>query len=174
MTLVELVVAMTLTVLVAGSTVAIVRGVTAARQRVDHRAAVEQDAWRAAWTIEAALRNAYRSTGDEWFLEGIQESNGDMPADRIRFFTVSGRDLRPGQPECDVKECEFALSSVEGEPQPVLMRRMDPARNDPPRGGGILERVAGGIVALEFAYHDGEHWQSPGLRKYAPGRRRSV
>jgi len=159
LTLVELIVAMGLTVLVAGSTAAILRGVAAARLRVDRQTAVQQEARAALEAIATALGNAYRSTEDDWLLEGIDRDAGDLPADRIRLFTIGRETVRRGQPASDVRECEFFLTQPERDRPPVLLRRTDPTRNEQPDGGGVLERLAGNTVGLDFAYLDGTEWR---------------
>lgn len=159
MTLVELVVAMTLTVLVTGSTAAVLRGVAAARSRVDRQMLVQQEARVAARAIVTVLRNAHRNPGNDFLLEGVDAWQGRYPADRIRFLTISRRTIRPGEPESDVRECEFFLAEPKGEDEfPVLVRRMDPTRNQKPDDGGVLEPVARNVLALDFAYHDGIEW----------------
>jgi len=159
-TLVELILATTLTVLVAGSTAAILRSVTGVRERVDRDRSLQQEARAALRAVAAALRNAYRSTDeDEWLLEGVAERDGPLPADHIRLFAVSRRTVRPDEPESDVRECELGLLRPDDVGLPVLVRRTDPTRNELPDGGGVLERVAGNIVGLAFEYHDGVTWR---------------
>jgi type II secretory pathway pseudopilin PulG len=175
-TLVELIVATTVTVLVAGSTVAILRSAVSARQQADRQMALQQEARAAVLTIATALANAYRLGGDQLVLEGTDGWLGEMPADRIRFFTISREDVRPEKPESDVKECEFYLleptDEQTGEPPPrslvgalgdtsllVLVRRTDPTWNELPDEGGVVEKVAGNVLGLELAYHDGTRWR---------------
>ncbi len=162
MTLVELIVAMTVTVLVTGATVPILRGVSAGRQRTDAQMSMQQEARAALHAITTALRNAARTEdplpGLSGPLEGIDSWQGEMPCDRIRFYTISGRPVRPDQPESDLRECEFFLAQADQNELPSLARRLDPTRNDPPRGGGVLQRIAGNVVGLDFSYFDGVQW----------------
>jgi hypothetical protein len=159
MTLVELVVAGALTVLVAGATAGLIRGMIAVRSRADRQELLQQEARAAIGAIATALHNAYRSARNDWVLEGSDEWRGDWPADRVRFFAVSTRAVRAGQPESDVRECEFWLSPAAADRLPALLRRTDPTRNDDPDGGGVVEQVATHIVALDFAYRDASGWQ---------------
>ncbi|MHC4717941.1 MAG: hypothetical protein ACYS5V_13285, partial [Planctomycetota bacterium] len=105
-------------------------------------------------------------------LEGKDGWRGQLPNDRIRFFTVSVEPVRQGRPESDVKECEFRLSRTgrearrrgwdhRGEPgaSPVLLRRLDPTRNQAPDEGGVVELIARDVVALDVTYHDGVAWR---------------
>ena len=157
-TLVELMVAATVTVLVTGSTVAILRSSAAARERVDRQMSAQQEARAGLATIAASLRNAFRSEDANAIPRGTNGYLDDMPADSIRLFVVSRRMIRPGQPESDVMECQFFLDRPEDTAPPALMRRIDPTRNEEPDGGGVLERVAENIVGLDLTYHDGAEW----------------
>ncbi|MHC4717430.1 MAG: type II secretion system protein, partial [Planctomycetota bacterium] len=69
-TLAELIVATTVTVLLAGSTAGILRSVVAARQRADRQSALQAEARAAVESIAVALRNAHRTAGDQAILEG--------------------------------------------------------------------------------------------------------
>ena len=159
-TLAELVVAATLTVLVTGATVAMLRSTAAARSRADTQATVQQEARAAIGALATALRNVYRFEGDEAVLEGIDNEVDGMPADRIRFFTLSRRAVRLGQPESDVRECAFFLAPADEGPLATLLRRTDPTRNPPPDGGGVVEVLARGLAGLDFQYHDGVRWRA--------------
>ena len=161
-TLVELVVATTLTVLVAGSTVAILRSTSVACERADKQLELQQQARAGVLAIATALRNAQREGGDEARLTGlddwIDDRRRERPADRVRFFTISGKTIRWGQPESDVKECEFFLKEPIDGKLPALMRRTDSTRNEKPDGGGVVELVAENVLGLNLEYHDGVDW----------------
>ncbi len=157
-TLVELMVATTVTVMVAGSTVGILRSMAAARKRVNRQMTLQAETRSAINTIAAALHNAYRSGGEQAVLEGADDWYGEIPADRITLFTISRRTIRPGEPESDVKECQFVLTPPTDRAPPALIRRTDPTRNDPPDGGGIVELIAENVLGMDIAYHDGEVW----------------
>src|SRR5690606_32802021 len=158
-TLVELLVAATVAALVVGSAGLMLSHVTAAHKRVDRQMRLQQEARAAADAIALALRNAYRpSLDDTADLLGEDGWIGDFPADRIRFYSVSWEPVRRGWPESDVRLVEFfILEPPEDLPdqQPVLMRRLDPTRNPEPDEGGVLDRVAQGVLGLDIAYYDG-------------------
>ena len=158
MTLVELIVAITLTTLVAGSTVGILRSTAAAKERAQNQLAVQQQARSAVQAIATALSNMDRYPDRDAVFEGIDDWLGDLPADRIRFLTVSKKAVRWGQPESDIKECEFYLLQPPEKDWPVLMRRTDPTRNEIPDEGGVLECIAENVLGLNILYHDGIGW----------------
>jgi len=157
-TLLELIVAMTLTVLVTGTTVVMLRSITGTRERVERYGSVHADARAAIDAVTSALRNAYRSGSKDERLVGQDDLQGGYPSDRIRLFIVSHRPVRRGQPESDVRECELFLHQKEMNAPPSLMRRLDPTRNDRPDGGGIVEPVAANIVALDISYFEAGRW----------------
>ncbi len=158
-TLVELIVATTLTVMIAGSTLLILRGVSTARRGLDRQMAVQQQARVAIRAITTALRNGCRSGKLETKLVGLAGDPRENPSDRFRLFVVSRRTIRTGKPESDVKEMEFFLRGPRTNSPPGLMRRTDPTRNELPDGGGVLECVAENVVAMELKYHDGVRWR---------------
>ena len=160
--LIELMVAMTITAMITGSTVVILRSSTAAKNRAARQMQLQQETRMAVNTIATALRNAYRSGGNRMVLEGVDDSIGQMPADRVRLLAISRQTVRPDQPESDVKELEFGLvipTDVGASQLPVLMRRADPTRNKQPDGGGVVEQLASNVLALDLDYHDGLKWR---------------
>ena len=125
-TLVELIVATTLTVLVAGSTTGILRSITGTRSRVENQATVQRQLRVSLGVMATAIKNSHR-VGGKVGIKGIDDWRDDMPADRIRMFTVSHNTIRPGQPESDVMEVEFGLVKQSEQPDSsaMLVRRID-------------------------------------------------
>ncbi len=164
-TLVELLVAATVTALIAASATLVLRGVTEADRRIESRARLATEARAAVNTIADALRNAHRPVGENErpMLEGIDDSIGGIPRDRLRFFTISRRPVRVGQPESDVREVEFGLFDPDDDSPAALVRRLDPTRNDEDEdgadGGGVLDRIATGLFAFDVTYHDGTEYR---------------
>lgn len=158
-TLVEVLVATMVTVLVAGSTVAIVRSSVASRERARRQMNLQQEIRSALNIVATTLRNAYRAGGEQRMLAGMNDEVDLRPADRLRFFAISHRRVRSGQPESDVKEFEFSLMETDGMELPVLVRRSDPTWNEVPDEGGVLEHIARGVVRFDVVYYDGVEWQ---------------
>ncbi|MBN1554204.1 MAG: prepilin-type N-terminal cleavage/methylation domain-containing protein [Phycisphaerae bacterium] len=166
-TLVELLLAVMVTVMIAVSTVAMIRGADQTRRRADRQMALQQEVRAAVETMSAALRNSCRDGDRKVNLEGVDDDSDGLPADRIRFLTRTPHPVRFGQPESDVKECEFFLQEGEAGRPGMLMQRLDPTRNPEPDDGGVIRCVAENIVALELAYHDGKSW----LPEWSPGKK---
>ena len=160
-TLVELLSASTITVLIAGSAVLVLRNVVAVRDRADRQTALQQEARVAVEAVAAALRNAYRPVdANGALIEGADDWRGEFPRDRVRLLTVSQGTVRRGEPESDVREVEFFIApSDQPDRPPLLMRRTDPTLNDAPDGGGVLEVVAERVVGLNLMYHDFVRWR---------------
>ncbi|MEX2545008.1 MAG: prepilin-type N-terminal cleavage/methylation domain-containing protein [Phycisphaeraceae bacterium] len=159
-TLIELIVASSITAMVTAATVLMLGNMAAGRERVDREARLHEQARAGMRAVVGALRNAHRATDrQDWLLEGVGDApTGQAPQDRVRFYTVTHRRLRPEHPESDVHEVEFYLQPVEGEQLLVLHRRTDPARNDPPDGGGVVEQIARQVISFELLYFDGVEW----------------
>jgi hypothetical protein len=158
-TLVELLLAVMVTVMIAVSTVATVRSTDQTRRRVDRQMALQQETRAAIETMTTALRNACRGDDCNKTFEGLDVESDDLPADRVKFLTITLLPVRRDRPESDVKECEFFLQTGLADRPPMLMERLDPTRNREPDGGGVVHCVAENIVALELAYHDGRSWR---------------
>ncbi len=159
-TLAELIVATTLTVMVTGSTVAMLRSSIAARKRTYRQTSLQTRARTAAGAVATTLRNACRLGKDEVRLVGVDDELGGLDADRVRFFSVSRRQVRIGRAESDVKEVELALLAPPSGGPPGLMQRTDPTKNPRPDGGGVVHCLADSVIAFDVAYHDGDDWLS--------------
>ena len=159
-TLVELITASSITVLVAGSTGMMLLVVNGAQRRADMQTVAQQNARAAITALATAVRNAHRPLDNaKLVLEGVDEWNGQMAADRVQIQTVSRRTIRRGQPESDVRLVEFRLSEPDDDRLPSLMRRTDPTHNDPDDEGGVVEQLIDDVVMLNIEYFDGERWQ---------------
>lgn len=170
-TLVELIVATTATVLVTAATVGMLRALTATNRRAAVAIETQQQARTAMRAIVTALSNIHRN-GDQPPLIGADDvldsaavpaewpTDVDYPADRVRVFTVTRRQVRPELPESDVVECEFFLVSPAPGAPPLLMQRVDPTRNEAPDGGGVVTLLASNVTGLDLSYHDGRRWLS--------------
>ena len=167
-TLIELmaVVGVLAMVVAAGSTLLL--QANAARQRAEADSLLGAEADAAMNAIETALRNAVRRQGrrDAGFIfEGVDETLDDRPADRLTFYTVSHRVVRPGQPESDIRQIEFSVEADDRQPSYAtstagwLRRRSDPTLEWPADEGGVVDRIAVGVQGLDIEYFDGVQWQ---------------
>ena len=169
-TLVELVAAVTVTALLAGATVTVVRSTAAARRVADKRLDTRRQAILAADTIASAIRNAWMPGIDATKLLGLDDLVDGMPSDRLRLFVASDRAVRAGTPEADVMEVEFRLVEGDGKRPAGVWERIDPTRNEGNEEGGVAFVVAENVIALDISYHDGQQWHGdwPDSRSDAP------
>ena len=178
-TLIELMLVASLVGIVLLSGVTLLAQIGGARTRLATQMDIAAEGDAALRAVTGALRNALRPArstdgeATEPLFEVIQDEIDGRPADRLRFETLDRRPVRPGQPESDVREVAFSLESVAADAAPggaerpfALRRRLDPTRNagegvqaEPGvAGGGVVDRLAGRLVALEVSCFDGLQW----------------
>jgi type II secretory pathway pseudopilin PulG len=158
-TLVELVAAVVITALVAGTTVTIVRGTAFARRVASDRLGTRREAIAATDAIASAVSNAWGASSDRTRLVGIDDTAGDVPADTLRLFVATDATVREGAPESDVMAVEFRLAGGEAGRPPALWKRIDPTLNEEPDEGGVAYIVAENVISLDIHYHDGVEWR---------------
>ena len=101
------------------------------------------------------VRNAAAPASTDW------PDKLNQVADRLRLYIVSDESTVDGEElQADVFEVEYGLLAETPDEQCWLGRRIAPVQ-DPQSGNkqGLLTRIAGHIVSLEFDYFDGTAWQ---------------
>lgn len=178
-TLIELMLVASLVGVVVLSGATLLAQVGGARTRLAEQMDRAADADAALRAVSGALYNALRpvpnaqgAAGRPLFEVIASEVDG-QPSDQLRFEMLDRRPVRPGHPEGDVREVDFSLESVDvnsaaGGPEGpfVLRRRLDPTRNvgegaealPGDQGGGVVDRLAGGLAGMEIACFDGVGW----------------
>ena len=178
-TLIELMLVASLVGVVVLSGATLLAQVGGARTRLASQMDRASDADAALRAVTQALYNALRpmpsaqGAAARPLFEVIAGEVDGQPSDQVRFEMLDRRPVRPGQPEGDVREVAFSLEAVEasavaGGPEGpfVLRRRTDPTRNvgegaealPTDQGGGVVDRLAGGLVGMEIACFDGAGW----------------
>ncbi len=173
MTLVELLVAVIITVIIAASaTLAISRMLDAgkaSRIRERLRAKAELAAERIATDLAGVVRD-----GDLYHVRilVVDGTAGGATADELLLFARSPTPARAGgRAEGGAYEIQYRLAGlvegVGGRPRwrpgdgpGVLWRRIDPVPDDAPDGGGVVQPIVEGLVALSIEAFDGEAWRS--------------
>jgi type II secretory pathway component PulJ len=157
-TLMELLVAMTISSLLVVSVVSATRALTGSRRGVDQRMARTAAGRRAMEAIVAALRNVRRDPiRDQPVIVG-QRGDAGTGGDRIDLLVIGDRRARPDGAESDQYETSFFLARPAGHRLPVLLCRKDHGLDEHPEGGGIAAVVAEGIVGLSFEYYADGQW----------------
>jgi prepilin-type N-terminal cleavage/methylation domain-containing protein len=158
-TLVELLVAMTISSLLVVSVVSATRALSGSRRGVDRRMARATSGRHAMEAIVAALRNVRRDPiRDQPVVVGQRGGGGGAGGDRIDLQVTGDRRVRPDGPESDQYETSFFLARPAGHRLPVLLCRRDHGLDEHPEDGGIAMVVAEGIIGLSFAYYLDGQW----------------
>jgi len=94
---------------------------------------------------------------DEYYFQGIDNSDGNDPNDSIDFVTTSHIMADPGgnKPESEVCEVGYSISE---EHDGILVRRLDLTVDSKPFSGGWLKPISENIVGLNFQYYNGKEW----------------
>lgn len=160
-TLVEAMVAVGLVGMIGVAASGLMLQLSEARGRADRVSSYTAEANYALHAMGMAIRNCYRPQDEQVsvLFEGLDETLDGRPADRLRLQVVSHAVVRNGEPESDVREIEFSVDSVVRGEAPMLMRRIDPTLNELPDGGGVVDRVAKGVVSLDIEYFNGVTWE---------------
>lgn len=156
-TLVELLVAVTLSTLIVLSVVSAARALGHTRERVAARVERSYAARRALDEIAAALRNVrYEGDPERPALVGYPpDASG---AGRLDLLVTDARRVRPEGAESDECETSFFVGRPRGYEMPVLLQRRDHGLDDAPDHGGIVQIVAEGITELRFEFHADGRW----------------
>jgi type II secretion system protein J len=156
-TLVEVLLATTISALLVMSVVSTTKSLAGSREKVERRSGRLLEARNGLEAIVAALRNVRRDGAGKDAIVLGHDSGGQN--DRINLLVIGDRRARHEGEESDQYEMMFYLWTPEGGGTPLLMCRKDHALDDHPEEGGVATVVAEGIVGLTFEYYDGEQWK---------------
>jgi type II secretion system protein J len=157
-TLVEVLVASTISVFIALVAAGAIRTMTASNDAVDQNINAAAEVRFAAGMIARDLQNFYRSDSMEntRLIGTLEQLTGETSASYLVFYTVSRIKARADQPEDDIYEVEYYLAQEEE--KSMLMRRVWPNPNKDLEPGGMLTVIAEDIEAFEVQYFDGEEY----------------
>lgn len=156
-TLVELLLATTISALLVMSVVSTTRSLSGSRDKIEKRSERLLEGRNGLEAIVAALRNVRRDgAGEDPVILG---SNSGEHNDRINLMVIDDRRARREGEESDQYETMFYLQTLEGRRVSSLMCRKDHGLDDHPEEGGVATVVAEGIAGLTFEYYDGEQWK---------------
>lgn len=157
-TLVEVLVASTISVFIALVAAGAIRTMTASNDAVDQNINAAAEVRFAAGMIARDLQNFYRSDSMEntRLIGTLEQLTGETSASYLIFYTVSRIKARADQPEDDIYEVEYYLAQEEE--KSMLMRRVWPNPNKDLEPGGMLTVIAEDIEAFEVQYFDGEEY----------------
>ena len=159
-TLVEVIVGVLLTALIAGATTVSVRSMLKARDASRARQQAYERAGAAAAAIERDALGIVRSEFlEETKVQVASGVSGGQPADGLLMITrqlarVRGLDSEPEGGDFEVQY--RLLPGASG--LPVLWRRSDPARDQAIDAGGVATPLVPGVVSLSIEACDRENW----------------
>jgi type II secretion system protein J len=157
-TLVEVLVASTISVFIALVAAGAIRTMTASNDVVDQNINAAAEVRFAAGMIARDLQNFYRTDSMEntKLIGTLEQLTGETSASYLVFYTVSRIKARADQPEDDIYEVEYYLAQEEE--KSMLMRRVWPNPNKDLEPGGMLTVIAEDIEVFEVQYFDGEEY----------------
>jgi type II secretion system protein J len=166
-TLAEVLIASTISAFVTLVAVGALKTITDGSQAVGRVAETTMELRFAARMMANDLANLYRDP-DVKKMKLVASSQGsETGAPAFLTFYMAGRvKARAGQPEGDVYEVEYLLStqkdleSEEPTQKSLLMRRLWPNPDRQRDPGGILSTVAEQVAVLEMNFFDGKQWSS--------------
>jgi len=156
-TLVEVVVATTISAFIALVAIGTLRAVTESARAVEANINTAGELRFAAKLIRRDLVNMYRPKNKkETKFVAFADDSGPVPSSYLVFYTVARTKARALEPEGDVYEVEYYL--LTDEERSVLLRRVWPNPDEEREPGGILSVIAEGIEVFEARFFDGTDW----------------
>ncbi len=154
-TIIELLVAVAITMGVLAASYACLYSGFESRELVETRADLLQGARVAMRLVTSDLRNAVAFNADAPFI-GMNRTVAGIEADNVDFATLNWTPEAEG--EGDVCEVSYYIDRHPESGALGLWRRRDSSPDDEPYGGGLKEEIAVGIRGLRFEYYDGYEW----------------
>lgn len=157
-TLVEVLMASTITGFIALVAVGALSAVTSSSEKMKNNINKSAEIRFAATTLLRDFVNLYRDQEqDNMQFIAMGEAAGEGASSYLLFYTVSRAKARPDEPEGEVYEVEYYLQQEED--KSALMRRMWPNPDkETSEPGGILTAIAEDVALFEVKFFDGEEW----------------
>jgi len=90
---------------------------------------------------------------------GIDREEKGWPRDILHFTATSHERLAPNVRESDLCELSYFMFEDPKTKMTVLLHREDANPDEEMLSGGIVYELAEDVMALDFAYYDGEEWR---------------
>ncbi len=157
-TLVEVLIASTITGFIALVAVGALKAITASAERIDESINRTSEIRFAATTLQRDLLNLYRDqTQENTEFIAMGEDATDGGSSYLLFYTVSRAKARLEEPEGEIYEVEYYLQHEDE--KSCLMRRMWPNPDkETMEPGGILMVIAEDVEIFQVRFFDGEEW----------------
>ncbi|MBN2327527.1 MAG: prepilin-type N-terminal cleavage/methylation domain-containing protein [Candidatus Omnitrophica bacterium] len=160
-TLVELVLASTLTALILGSAFVSLSTVLKAYKELGGKTNLAETARLILDRMRADLEMTFYSPhADYTRFVGYDQLNGDLPADSLTFISSVNNPVNTGGGSSDLAEVQYYIDVDDGTPERWLLRRMDYTPDSDPFTGGELALLGPRVASIDFQYFDGIVWQT--------------
>lgn len=84
--------------------------------------------------------------------------NNGMPADNLMFVSTVNKPTESGDGTSDMVEVQYYIDNDDGTPEQWLQRRYDPTPDMDPFNGGTSALFGPNVISLDFQFFDGEMW----------------
>lgn len=84
--------------------------------------------------------------------------NNGIPADNLMFISTVNNPTETGDGTSDIVEVQYYIDSDDGTPEKWLQRRYDPTPDMDPFTGGATALLGPSVISLDFQFYDGEMW----------------
>ena len=158
-TLLEVILAVTLTAFIGAIAVAGFRTAADSRNEVRQANEIQDELRFCSIRIEKDLGGVVRGSNIEF--EGVAADEQTGTSVRLRMHTVSTDKARPSQPESDLYDVEYGIVPNEESGKTYFIRRACPIvgmETADETTGGILTILSESIAAFEVHYFDGTEW----------------
>lgn len=158
-TLVELLLAATLTTVILGSAFATFAVVMKAYKDLGGKTNQAE----IARLIMDRMRNDleavfYSPHGDTTRFVGYDQTEGDLAVDSLTFISAVNKPVDAGEGSSDLAEIQYYIDLDADTPERWLLRRMDYTPDLDPFSGGDIALLGPHVESLDFQYFDGQVW----------------
>lgn len=158
-TLIELLMAATLTAMILGGAFASLSIVMKAYKELAGKTNHAEIARLILDRMRADLEAAFFSPhGDLTRFVGYDQIEGDLAADSLTFISAVNKPVDTGGGSSDLAEVQYYIDMDETTPERWLLRRMDYTPDLDPFSGGDIALLGPHVTSLDFQYFDGQMW----------------
>jgi prepilin-type N-terminal cleavage/methylation domain-containing protein len=158
-TLVELLLAATLTALVLGGAAASLSVVLRAYKELGGKAEYAETGRLMLERIRTDLVATYLSPhSDMTRFVCTNAENGDFSTDTLTFISRVNNPIESGGGTSDLAEIQYYIDVDDSTPEKWLLRRIDITPDDDPFTGGQIALLGPNAVYLDFQFFDGQEW----------------
>jgi general secretion pathway protein J len=82
----------------------------------------------------------------------------ELPSDTLTFISTVNNPIETGEGSSDLTEIQYYIDMDEATPERWLLRRYDPTPDMDPFSGGTIALLGPKVCMLDFQYFDGDMW----------------